>query len=437
MAAATPTNLKLSPGVESLVATWSMSGENLGGWLLHFRAKGSTNWTTAELKSTVRSYAITGLQAVAYEVQLRALVAGGLAAANATPQSKPVEPPPIEPPHKEEPEPSKGTVSNACLPGVCVNGGGTFAQAVQAGLKGGVGRESGSMSSLASQALGAGMQVDFLLPSGLPTVGGAISEYQALSTALKPAVRCIEVGNESWPGGVNGSVNGKQYGECFVKAAAEAKAKGLTIPLLCQVRIAQGLGDSWLAELVAVPGMKTALIGLGTESAPQHMLASHPYYASMMVAPKEPTNLANRLDTNGNAWGGNGWMKEQAYILQKLGLLCSVAITEYGARFTGALGSDDSVGSQAAQGVIGRDCMAFLKLVKEGKVPSSWLPMPGYTPAVDFLAWYSLFGNAKSSATETFGLKFYSAEGGNNEPLYGEYKAGAEALVASPAREQP
>ena len=98
MATATPTGLKLTPGVESLAVSWGVSGEGLGGFLLHYRAKGTTTWATVTLASTVRSYVITGLQAETYEVQVRALVAGGLASASGTPESKPVEPPPVEPP---------------------------------------------------------------------------------------------------------------------------------------------------------------------------------------------------------------------------------------------------------------------------------------------------------------------------------------------------
>lgn len=521
MSVASPTNLKITPGVESLSLSWSLSGENLGGWLVHYRPKGVSAWTTVILEEAARSYSISHLQPETYEIQVRALVAGGIESATTTPGGKPTEPvgvpvlsvngnaiswqtitgatayefatilnptttrettyqettatsitPPIvsgqtvnygckvskptsgewakevsisypgkiePPPHEEEPPvkkeeppiepPPVSGVSNACLPGVCVNGGGTFAQAAQVGLKGGVGRVEGSMSALASQALAAGMQVDFLLASGTPSITGAISEYQALSSTLKPAIRCIEVGNESWPGGDNGSVTGKQYGECFVKASAEAKKANLPIPLLCQVRIANNVGDKWMEECFGVSGMKEALIGNGTASAAQHRLASHPYYQSMMVAPKEPTNLSNRKDVNGSEWGGNGWMKEQYYVLKNLGVFSSLAITEYGARFSGSLGSDDSVGSQTAQAVIGKECMAFAKLVKERKVPTAWLPGPSYTPALDFIAWYALFGNAKTSDTETFGLNFYPAEGGKNEPLYGDYKAGAEALT--------
>jgi Glycosyl hydrolase catalytic core len=98
MSVATATNLKVVPGVESLVVSWDLSGEGLGGWLLHYRAKGFKDWTTVELKSTVRSYAITGLPVEGFEIQVRALVAGGLASTTATPLARPLEPPPVEPP---------------------------------------------------------------------------------------------------------------------------------------------------------------------------------------------------------------------------------------------------------------------------------------------------------------------------------------------------
>lgn len=98
MSVATATNLKVVPGVESLAVSWTATGSSIGGWLLHFRQKGATAWTTVRLQATVSSYAITGLKAVGYEVQVRALVAGGLASTTATPLApKPVEPP-VEPP---------------------------------------------------------------------------------------------------------------------------------------------------------------------------------------------------------------------------------------------------------------------------------------------------------------------------------------------------
>jgi Glycosyl hydrolase catalytic core len=85
---ATPTNLKLAPGEGSLAVSWGMSStENLGGLLLHYRPVASppVPWTTIELASTVRAYSITGLQAESYEVQIRALVAGGVATVEGQP----------------------------------------------------------------------------------------------------------------------------------------------------------------------------------------------------------------------------------------------------------------------------------------------------------------------------------------------------------------
>jgi hypothetical protein len=93
----TPTNLKITPGVEKLSLAWSASStEGLGGWVIHYRPKGVTAWTTDELAAEARSFSITGLQAESYEVQVRALVAGGLAQGVATPEAKPA--PPVEPP---------------------------------------------------------------------------------------------------------------------------------------------------------------------------------------------------------------------------------------------------------------------------------------------------------------------------------------------------
>jgi hypothetical protein len=433
LATGTSTPLAKSEPVESTVPVLSVSGDTIswppiaGVTEYEFAIilnPSSTRETTYErISSTsVTPPAVPG-ETVAYGCRVFAPTPSEMWAEEVEITYAPAEEPPIEPP--------KTTVSNACLPGVCINGGGTFGEAVAVGLKGGVGRVEGNMATLASQAIAAGMQANFLLASGLPTVDTAVEEYLALHPELKPGIRCIGVGNESWAGGIHGTVTGDQYGECFVTAAATAKSKGLPIPLLCQVRIAENVGDEWMTKLVATPGLKAALIGNGTASAPQHILDSHPYYASMMVAPKEPTNLANRLDNSGNAWGGNGWMKEQAYILLKLQILCSIALSEYGARFSGSIGSDDSVGSQAAQAKIGADCMAFMKLVKEGKVPAAWKPLANYTPLVDHVTWFSLFGNAKTSMVETFGLNFYPAEGGKNEPLYAAYKAGALALAAA------
>lgn len=88
MSTAAPTSLKITPGVESLALSWGVSGEGLGGFLVHWRPQGTTTWSTVELPETVRSYVITGLVAENYEVQVRALIAGGLASSAASPLPK-------------------------------------------------------------------------------------------------------------------------------------------------------------------------------------------------------------------------------------------------------------------------------------------------------------------------------------------------------------
>lgn len=86
---AAPTNLTIIPGIESLAVSWQTSiTEGLGGWLLHVRPKGAAAWSTVALAATVRSYVITGLRAETYEIEVRALVAGGLASTAAVPFPK-------------------------------------------------------------------------------------------------------------------------------------------------------------------------------------------------------------------------------------------------------------------------------------------------------------------------------------------------------------
>lgn len=91
---ATPIGLRVAALVESLAVSWQVSTtEKLDGFLVHYRPKGTSTWATVALAATVRSYVISGLQAESYEIQVRALVAGGIMSATGTPEQKPVQPP--------------------------------------------------------------------------------------------------------------------------------------------------------------------------------------------------------------------------------------------------------------------------------------------------------------------------------------------------------
>jgi hypothetical protein len=124
-----PTNLRITPGVGALSATWGVtSPSGLAGFRVSWRAKAkpAVAWGKAvELPAGARRYVISGLKSAPYEVLVRTLYTsgkhkatkkrrrasrklatskklGGSARATATPLSGGGEPPPNEEPPKEE-----------------------------------------------------------------------------------------------------------------------------------------------------------------------------------------------------------------------------------------------------------------------------------------------------------------------------------------------
>lgn len=241
MSAATPTNLKVTPGVESLALSWGVSGESLGAWLLHWRAKGTAIWITETLASTVRSYLITGLQAESYEVQVRALVAGGLASATATPEAKPtppIEPPPVKPPPIEPPKTSVIIGTND-FSGWQESPAKTM---VAAGIKAGRIEGTGELS----KAIGYGA-----VASEMMVIVGNTSDGSRLSTVnksaqtaevVKEAEACTKLGvgllefmNEPYLKGASHNKEGAKYAELYLSALAAIEAKGLKVRLLASL----------------------------------------------------------------------------------------------------------------------------------------------------------------------------------------------------------
>lgn len=244
MSAATPTNLKATPGVESLALSWGVSGEGLGGFLVHWRPKGFAEWKTVELPSTARAYLITGLQAETIETQVRALVAGGVASASATPEAKHVEPPP----HKEEP-PVKPPPVEPPKTGVIIGtndlSGWQEAPAkamIVAGINAGRIEGTGELS----KAIGYGA-----VASEMMVIVGNTSDGSHLSTVnksaqtaevVKEAEACAKLGvgllefmNEPYLKGASHNKEGARYAELYLSALAAIEAKGLKVRLLASL----------------------------------------------------------------------------------------------------------------------------------------------------------------------------------------------------------
>jgi hypothetical protein len=410
-------NLEAAALTGAVRLTWGVSSTAYLQSFLIVVTKNGEVTSRQTVSAAAREATVTALEGTGYVFNVEAIVAQGgkTVACNPLP-AKPVEPP------AEPPAPPSG--ANSCLPGVHINWEpeleSTWHEAAETGAK--VGRASGKLHALAAGAAKAGMHVNWLLTGPPASLASAIAEYAALSSELKGAIISIEWGNENWPGGVS-PMSGIAYGESYVKAATEARTAGLLIPLLCQVRLAPGVGETWMAELVSVANLAESLKG--------NALASHPYNHDMMLAQREPANLASYTDTAGAEWGSQRWMKEQYYIQQHLGVTVPVAITENGV--AAAPGVANSVGSGGWLAVAenAREYLEFIKVVKEGKVPASTLPGMAYTPILLFACWYDMYGNRQGG--ETFGLFFYEENGkpkGPNEEgsFFSTFKTAANAL---------
>jgi hypothetical protein len=293
-----------------------------------------------------------------------------------------------------------------------------------------------------------------------------ISEYNALTAPQKAALLCVEIGNEPFPGGTNAenkitkaTWTGKQYGEAFLAAAAEQETAQFPIPIILKTRLDRTILATWMESLGEV---NRAALTKALEAKPSWLpngnyLGSHPYYGNMMSPQKEPNNLGSGgensfLDTQGvgaeSKWGGQRWMKEQQFIKNITGLTVPMVITEYG---TGAKpGQPNSVGktgnvtgSWQAVAKHAEEFFNFAKLVKEVKVPSSWLPT-GLTPTLVAAIWYDEYAwspNEGEGGEESYGfLESVNGPGAGkvtgapNEvgSFYATFKLWAQALSGTP-----
>ncbi len=335
-------------------------------------------------------------------------------------------------------------------------------QAVEAGAK--VARISipsgGTAASFALACHNKGIKWCWLTAGKPPpaTLADIISKYAAMGANEKGAILCIEYGNENWneESGAGTAMTGHEYGTKFLEVCEEQRGEAFTVPLLMQVRFqpAPANHKKWMESLVGgeykgktkKEALKTALIGNGSESAPQNWLASHPYVTKMTTKQKEPTNLSSTSDAEGS-YGSQRWMKEQYFILKEVGVLSPICLTEYGAN--AASEGANHVGSWGAvaehveamfwRNPANHEEAGFLKKVKEGKVPSEDLPAAsGYKPAVVFGAWYDMYG---TTGTEQYGIiafKEPNPPGAKNEEanFYKRWKESAEALTAAGGEEE-
>lgn len=320
---------------------------------------------------------------------------GGWAGRKLTQAAAPPPPPP----------PPSGV--NTCLPGVCMNGGESFAtragKAKALGAK--VLRIEGSLTALAVAALEAGAKAHPIITSNVP-----VAEFAALDSAHKAAIHSLGGRNESWPGGIGGQMSGRAYGEWFVARAKEAKG---VVPITCQVNLTPR-DTAWTVDLLRTPGLAEALQG--------NYLDHHPYGVSMM---NRLVNPGNPLDQS-HGWESRRWMSEAWLIQDKLGVAVPSFLSELG-------GSLSHGGSWAK--VVAEDAaiFEFLTMVKHGTVPVAERPGgAAYVPKVVAMTQYSLLGNR--TGYETFGISFYDSEGGHNEEGGGRWRKwrdGAAALLAA------
>src|SRR5262245_24424597 len=103
-----PTNLQLTPGPGTIASSWGVSSAaGLTGFRVRWKKVGGGDNGRVELPRTARSYTITQLRHIKYEVIVRALykeAGGGAVTGEATPQPSLEEPPEEESPVEEPPE---------------------------------------------------------------------------------------------------------------------------------------------------------------------------------------------------------------------------------------------------------------------------------------------------------------------------------------------
>jgi hypothetical protein len=329
--------------------------------------------------------------------------------------------PPVPAP---KPAPTPTPAKSIVLPGLCINsteGQVDWTRAATASAE--LGRTEltyGSLDEATTYAVDSRMGIIWIDQN--ETLGLTLDEYRELSPSQRATVAAIEKGNEWWPGGIGKQYSGKQCAELFIESAAEKKAAGLSIPLLMQTRLAKDIKTAWMDSLATVDHakLKQALEGNG--------LASHPYYGLATSPQREPKNLADYHDVDGNEWGFQRWLKEQQYIRNLTGLTVPMWITEIG--FASAPGVPQSVGSAAAVTSHIKALWQHAAEARDGKIL-----LPDGTPAslravvyYDEYAWHP-------SESESLGILVNNSSKQQvprtEAGIYEAWVAGAKALVSA------
>jgi hypothetical protein len=296
-----------------------------------------------------------------------------------------------------------------------------------------VGRASGNLLADAKAAHAKGMKLDFLLEAALPT-SLPTTEAKEAETKYPGTLLAIEWGNESYYNGANG----KEYAKSFVQAEKEQQTAKLNVPLIMQARLAPDNSGTWMKEVVAYEGIKAALVGNGSATAPQNWIDSHPYGTSMMLAPAHPTELTGSEtayeDTGKHKWGSERWMKEEYFTEKELGITnLPIAVTEYGCAVSSTEGN--ACGATGEAGYIekaerAQHYFAFVQKVKEGTVTEG-LPATGWKPTLAFASWFE-----EVTAIEGFGVYYWDSGTlffkNEQDGFFKKFKEASEAVTKAP-----
>ena len=290
-----------------------------------------------------------------------------------------------------------------------------------------------SLAEASKRASEAGVKLDWVTQQF--SLKKPREEYEALGSGEKAAVLLIEFGNEDWPGGNEGgqrhikegpergkTLTGRQYGTKFIEAAEEGREHEFPVPLGMQVQTSSTTGaNAWMRELGEL-GHAALTEALRPRSyLPRgNWLVSHPYDGRMTTPLKEPNNPYAYEDTEGNEWGSERWINQQALVKEWTGLTVPMAITEYGTAASPYV--SNSSGSWAEVGRHIEDFWAFVRRVQKGEVTNA---PRGLTPTLALAVYYDEYAwgpypiTAKSKSEETFGILEVS-EGPGAHPVLGD-----------------
>lgn len=328
-----PTELRLTPGVESLSASWGVSSTSgLTGFRVRWRTPTAVWSTPVELPASARSYKILSLSAQPYEVRVRAVGTPGLAGsstATATPLSQQQK--------KEQPPPPPSGVI------IGLTGGSGMGETVGNKLKAlGFSSErieAGGTGSTIAESHAQGWRDDTVLVgntsdtqplSTVNTASWVTSTLAQVKEAVADGDTLLEVGNEVETKGTHKGPKGEwipgqaepaKYAEMFMALSSAVTSAGLKAQLLFS-----GGGDyerpngtwsqidaggGWVADaLKAQPGLLSAIGGF----------AQHPY--------------GRAHEDNGEHHGPRG-MEDQHANDVALGFKnTNFYVTEYGVQYT-------------------------------------------------------------------------------------------------------